>query len=85
MVREPQKSALSLLASRVSALTVNLSVSSRELTTDVPCLLVAWVTTMFAFEAAMLGRGPRFLMNSQWYSARPTLKMDAAPERELST
>ena len=49
-----QQSALSVLASRVSALTANLSVCSRELTTEVPCLLVACVTTTIAFEAAMI-------------------------------
>ena len=46
--------ALSLPASRVRALTANCSVWSSALTTEVPCLLVACVTTTMALVAVMM-------------------------------
>ena len=43
----------SLFASRVMALTANLSVCSSDWTTDVPCLLVACTTAMMGLTAAI--------------------------------
>ena len=45
--------ALSLLASRVMALTTNLPVCSSEMTTEVPCLLVACTTTIIGLSIAI--------------------------------
>ncbi len=53
---QPCPSALSLPALRVIAFTVNLSVWSSELTTEVPCLLVACTTTTIGLSMAMVGQ-----------------------------
>ena len=50
------RDALSVVTSRTSALTANFPVCRSELTTDVPCLLVACTTTTTGLPLAMRAR-----------------------------